>query len=88
MRSRTDPILPLKTEAPAGRKVLFWKITGDTLAIVPAPPDMVFGSKSEGKRSYTVTRAEAGADVIPWLSFEDEFISQSGVLEDLLSHKK
>ena len=75
-------------EASAGRKVLFWKITGNTLAIVHAPLDMVFGSKSEGKRSYIVTRADVGADVIPWLSFEDIFISQSGVLVDILSHEK
>ena len=74
-------------EASVGRKVLFWKITGDALAVIHAPPNTVFGSKSEG-RSYRITRAEAGADVIPWLSFEDEFISQSGVLVDLLSHKK
>ena len=71
-----------------GRKVLFWKITGNTLAIVHAPPDMVFGSKSEGKRSYTVTRAEVGTDMIPWLSFKDVFISWSGVPVDILSHEK
>ena len=75
-------------EAPTGRKILFWKITGDALAVIHAHMKMVFGSKSEGKRSYTVTRAEAGADVIPWLSFEDKFISRSGVPVDLLSHKK
>ena len=79
MRSRTDPILPLKMKAPVGRKVLFSKITGDTLAVVHAPPDMVFRSKSEGKRSYIVTRAEVGADVIPRLSFGDVFIIQSGM---------
>jgi len=88
MRSRTDLILPLKIEASMRRKVLFRKITGDTLTVVHAPPNMVFGSKGEGKRSDTVTRVEASADVIPWLSFEDVFISRSGVLVDLLSRGK
>ena len=69
----------MKTEAPTGRKVLFWKITGDALAVIHAPPNTVFGSKSEGRRSYTVTRAEVGADVIPRLSFGDVFIIQSGM---------
>ena len=68
----------MKTEAPTGRKVLFWKITGDALAVIHAPPNTVFGSKSEGRRSYTVTRAEVGADVIPQLFFGDVFIAGVG----------
>jgi hypothetical protein len=62
-------------EAPMGRKVLFWKITGGVLVVVHAPLNAVFGSKSEGKGSHTVKRAEARAEVIPRLSFEDVFIS-------------
>ena len=64
-------------EAPTGRKILFWKITGDALAVIHAHMKMVFGSKSEG-RSYRITRAEAGADVIHRLSFEDVFIAKVG----------
>jgi len=48
-RSRTDSISPLRTEALAGRKVLFWKVIGDALAVVHAPPNMVFGSRSEAR---------------------------------------
>ena len=78
MRSRTDPILPLKMKAPVGRKVLFSKITGDTLAVVHAPPDMVFRSKKKGRRSCTMAISEAGTDVIPRLSFKDVFIAGVG----------
>ena len=77
-RSRIDSVLPLKVEAPAGRKIFLWVITSNVLAIVHASLDVVFGSKSKGKRSYTITRAEVGADVIPRLSFEDVFIARVG----------
>jgi hypothetical protein len=56
--------------------------------VVHAPPNAIFGSKNEGKGSYTITRAEARADVILRLSFEDVFICRSGMLMDFLSHEK
>jgi hypothetical protein len=56
-------------DAGGGRGEIFlWKINNDALAVVHASLDAVFGSKNEGKRSCTVTRAETGADVISRLS--------------------
>ena len=48
-RSRTDSILHLKTKAPAGRKVLFWKITGDVLVVVHASPNVVLDLRARGR---------------------------------------
>jgi hypothetical protein len=48
-KSRTDSILPLKTEAPTRRKVLFWKVTGDVLAAVHASLKAVLDLKATGR---------------------------------------
>ena len=48
-RSRTDLILPLKIEASAGGKVLFWKLTGDALAMVHASPNAVLDQRARGR---------------------------------------
>jgi hypothetical protein len=61
-------VLPLKAEAPPGRKIFLWEITSNALAVIHASLDVVFRSKNK-RRSYTMTRAEARADVIPRLSF-------------------
>ena len=77
-RSKIDSILPLKIEAPTGRKIFLWEITGDALAMIHASLDAVFRSKNKGMRSYTVTKAEVGTDVISRLSFKDVFIAGVG----------
>ena len=59
-------------------KILLWKITDDALAMVHASQDIVFGSKNEEKRSCTVVRAEAGADMIPRLPSRGIFIAGVG----------
>ena len=76
--SRIDLILPLKTKAPAGRKVFFWEITDNALAVIHTSPNAVFRSRNKGRRSCTVTRAEVGIDVIPRLSFRGVFIARVG----------
>jgi hypothetical protein len=48
-KSRTDSILPLKTEAPVRRKVLFWKVTGDALTAVHASPKAGLDLKAMGR---------------------------------------
>ena len=50
-RSRTDSILHLKTKAPAGRKVLFWKIIGDALAVVHAFLNAVLDLRERGREA-------------------------------------
>ena len=64
--------------APTGRKIFLQEVTSNVLAVVHASLDVVFGSKSKGKRSYTVARTEAGTDVIPRLPSRDLFIAGVG----------
>jgi hypothetical protein len=51
-RSKIDSVLLLKAEAPMGRKIFLLEITSDTLAMIHASLDVVFGSK---KRRGEVT---------------------------------
>ena len=44
-KSRIDSILPLETEAPAGRKVLLWEIASGALIVIHASMDAAFGSR-------------------------------------------
>jgi hypothetical protein len=68
----------LKAEASTRRKIFLWEITGDVLVVIHASLNAVVRSKNKGRRRCTMTRIEAGIEVIPQLSLEGVFIARVG----------
>ena len=79
-RSRTDLISPLKTEALVGRKVLFWKVTGDALVVDHASLNAVLDLEAKGRE--VAQWQKRGANMALQLSPVDVFIAESGTPMD------